>query len=68
MNGAVPQELIRGGASNNGAEEQTEERVEQASGERDAERVVDKGEEKILPDFPHNGTAEANGFGLTQRV
>src|SRR3954471_23131426 len=48
------------GAGDNGAEQPTEERIERAGGDWDAERVVDEREEKILPDVAHHSAAQMN--------
>ena len=35
---------------------------EHTSGERNPERVIDEGEEQILPDVPHHRAAKVDGF------
>ena len=50
-----------GGGGEDGAEQQTEERVKNAGGNRNADGVVDEGEEKILADVAHGGAAQVAG-------
>ena len=39
-----------------------------SGGDRNAERVVDKREEKILPDVAHHRAAQANGFSIPLQI
>src|SRR5579872_263366 len=50
-----------GGGGEDRAEEDAEERVQNAGCDGHSERVVDEGEEKILADVAHCGLAEAAG-------
>src|SRR5207245_33389 len=45
-----------------------EERIEHAGGNRHAEGVIDKGEEKILADVAHHGATETDRFGNSHEV
>src|ERR1044072_3330217 len=45
---------------NHRTKQPAEERIENAGGDRDSERVVNEREEKVLPDVPHDGTAKMN--------
>ena len=47
------------GAGQNGAEQQSEEWIEHAGGDRDSQRVVGEGKKKILADVAHGGAAQS---------
>jgi hypothetical protein len=56
------------GAGNDRAEQQAEERVQHPRRHRNTQRVVEKGEEQVLPDVAHGGAAEADGLGNAAQV
>src|SRR6266536_4708365 len=47
----------------NGVEQHAEKWIEHACGDGNAERVVNKSKEKVLPDVPHHCTAQHHGLG-----
>ena len=57
-----------GRRGNHGTEQQAEERVKHPRRHRNTQRVVEKGEDQVLPDIPHRGAAEADGLGDATQV
>src|SRR6266478_5764435 len=57
-----------GRARDHGTQEQAEERIKHASGNRDTERIIDKRKEKVLPDVAHHRTTQGNGLDDAAQV
>src|SRR6266496_164579 len=55
-------------ARDDGAEQQTEEWIEQARSDGYTERVIDESEEKVLTNIPHHRTAQDHGFRDAAKV
>src|SRR5437762_93379 len=50
-----------GGGGDDGAEEDSEERIQDAGRKGNAQRVVDEGKEQVLADVAHSDLAQAAG-------
>lgn len=57
-----------GSTGDHGAEEQAEERIQNARGNGHAKRIVEKREEKILANVAHRGAAESTRSGNAAKI
>src|SRR3954469_21834396 len=55
-------------AGDDRTQEDAEERIENSGRDRNPQKVVNKGKEKVLPDIAHRRPAQAPGFSDTAQI
>src|SRR5262249_47800380 len=56
------------GTCDNRAQQQAEKGVEQPGSQGNPQRIVDEGEEQVLPDVSHHGAAQPDGFDNAAQI